>query len=78
LTLPLNNRISGELKMLKGPCFMENARGSGCRVLCRLAGTALCWSAAQVAQAQDTTEAAAVDHACAEDQYKALGGPAAR
>jgi len=59
--------------MLKAPVY-GNARGRAAALLCRLAGTAALLVGAQVAQAQDTTEAAAVDHACAEDQYKALGG----
>jgi len=39
-----------------------------------LAAAATLLAGAQMAQAQDTTEPATTDHACAEDQYKALGG----
>ena len=59
--------------MLKAPVY-RNAHGRAAILLCRLAGTAALLVGAQVALAQNTTEPATPDHACAEDQYKALGG----
>lgn len=59
--------------MLKAPVY-RNAHGRAATLLCRLAGTAALLVGAQVALAQDTTEIATADHACAEDQYKSLGG----
>ncbi|HET7063572.1 MAG TPA: hypothetical protein VFI49_04790 [Rudaea sp.] len=52
----------------------KDARGRVATLLFGLAATSALLVGAQVAQAQDTTEAATPDHACAEDQYKALGG----
>jgi len=59
--------------MLKAPVY-RNAHGRAATLLCRLAGTVALLVGAQVALAQDTTEPATPDHACAEDQYKSLGG----
>ncbi len=59
--------------MLKAPVY-RNAHGRAAMLLCRLAGTAALLVGAQMALAQNTTEPATPDHACAEDQYKALGG----
>ncbi len=52
----------------------KDARSRAGNLFFGLAAAATLLTGAQMAQAQDTTEAATPDHACAEDQYKALGG----